>query len=127
MEIMFGSNWILHDKLKALLAAMQVEEVWYGLKQRDVCSLIWDIHVGIQMALAQKNVQWIQRVIDDFTTGRVPDWTEFRQCVKAQLPTEESAGMPRLHKSVGHRCEGTNARRLAQLVWEFLSAREVPC
>ena len=46
------------------------------------------------MALAQKNVQWIQRVIDDFSTGRVPDWTKFRECVRAELPAETNAGGP---------------------------------
>jgi hypothetical protein len=94
-KILFGSGWILHDKLRALLKVMRKEEVWHGMSQRDIGALIWGIHVGVRMALGTTtSMAWIQRVIDDFDTGRVPDWTKFRPCVQAELPADERASLP---------------------------------
>ena len=60
-----------------------------------ICTLIWGVHVGTRTALVQRNDFWINRVIVDFGMGKVPDWTNFRDCVKAYLPADKMAGVPR--------------------------------
>ena len=49
MLIMFGPDWLLEKKVRELLLVMQREEVWQTMSSRDICSLIWGVHVRIRM------------------------------------------------------------------------------
>ena len=51
---------------------------------------MWGVHVAVRKALSQRDgMHWLESVVADFKTGKVPDWRSFPFCVRTNLPAEE--------------------------------------